>query len=115
MPADALERTLGEVDRIAAGEARDPFGRDSFGPGSHTPPFHAIGPLSISIGSTGGLRVDAQMQVLDTSGDPIPGLYGAGINAASNALIAGHGHALVWAFATGRIAGENAVAEPAAT
>ena len=115
VPPDALERTLGEVDRIAAGEARDPFGRDSFGPGSHTPPFHAIGPLSISIGSTGGLRVDAQMQVLDTSGDPIPGLYAAGINAASNALIAGHGHALVWAFATGRIAGENASAEPAAT
>ena len=55
------------------------------------------------------------MRVLDTSGTPVAGLYGAGINAASNALIAGHGHALVWAFATGRIAGENAVAEPAIT
>ncbi len=113
VPSDALEQTLGEVDRIAAGEARDPFGRDAFGPGPLTPPFHAIGPLSISIGSTGGLRVDAEMHVLDTSGDPIPGLYGAGINAASNALIAGHGHALVWAFSTGRIAGGNAAAEPA--
>ena len=110
--SDALAQTLDEVGRIAVGEARDPFGRDGLGPGPLTPPFHAIGPLSVVLGSTGGLRVDADMQVLDTSGDPIQGLYGAGINAASNALIAGHGHALVWAFATGRIAGENAATEP---
>ena len=114
VPPDALEQTLGEVDRIAAGDARDVFGRDGFGPGPLRPPFHAIGPLSVVLGSTGGLRVDADMQVLDTSGDPIPGLYGAGINAASNALIAGHGHALVWAFATGRIAGENAASDSTA-
>ena len=113
VPPDALEQTLDEVDRIAAGEARDPFGRDGFGPGPLTPPFHAIGPLSVVLGSTGGLKVDHDMHVLDDSGDAIPGLYGAGINAASNALIAGHGHALVWAFATGRIAGERASADPA--
>ncbi len=113
VPADALEQTLDEVGRIAAGEARDPFGRDSFGPGPFRPPFHAIGPLSIFIGSTGGLKVDADMRVLDTSGTPIAGLHAAGINAASNALIAGH--ALVWAFATGRIAGGNAATEPAIT
>ena len=112
MPPDALEQTLDEVDRITAGEARDPFGRDGFGSGPVRPPLHAIGPLSVVLGSTGGLKVDADMQVLDASGDPIPGLYGAGINAASSALIAGHGHALVWAFATGRIAGKNAAAEP---
>ena len=115
VPADALEQTLHEVDRIATGEARDPFGRDGFGPAPLRPPFHAIGPLSIFMGSTGGLRVDSNMRVLDTSGAPIPGLYAAGINAASNALIAGHGHALVWAFATGRIAGKNAAAEPTTT
>ncbi len=113
VPPDVLEQTLDEVGRIAAGEARDPFGRGGFGPGPLRPPFHAIGPLSIVIGSTGGLKVDHDMHVLDDSGDPIPGLYGAGINAASNALIAGHGHALVWAFATGRIAGENAAGGPA--
>ena len=112
VPADALEQTLNDVDRIAAGEARDPFGRDGFGPGPSRPPFHAIGPLSIFMGSTGGLKVDANMRVLDTSGAPIAGLYAAGINAASNALIAGHGHALVWAFATGRIAGKNAATVP---
>ena len=114
VPPDALEQTLDEVDRIAIGEARDAFGRDGFGPGSLIPPFHAIGPLSVVLGSTGGLKIDAEMHVLDNSGAPIPGLYGAGITAASNALIAGHGHALVWAFATGRIAGENAAAESTA-
>ena len=114
VPPDALEQTLDEVGRIAAGEARDPFGRGGFGPGPPRPPFHAIGPLSIVIGSTGGLKVDHDMHVLDNSGDPIPGLYGAGINAASNALIAGHGHALVWAFATGRIAGERAASDSTA-
>ena len=108
VPADGLGRTLDEVDRVAGGEASDPFGRESFGPGPLRPPFHAIGPLRTFISATGGLRVDGEMRVLDTSGAPIEGLYAAGINAASNALIAGHGHALVWAFATGRIAGENA-------
>ena len=102
------------MDRIATGEARDPFGRDGFGPGPFRPPFHAIGPLRTFISATGGLKIDADMRVLDTSGAPIAGLYAAGINAASNALIAGHGHALVWAFATGRIAG-NAAAESAIT
>ena len=67
VPPDALEQILKEVDRIAAGEARDPFGRDGFGPRpSRGRPFHAIGPLSIFMGSTGGLRVDANMRVLDT-------------------------------------------------
>ncbi len=115
VPPDALERTLKEVDRIVMGEARDPFGRRSFGPGPFRPPFHAIGPLRTFIASTGGLKVDADMRVLDTTGAPIDGLYAAGINAASNALIAGHGHALVWAFATGRIAGTNAAAGAAIT
>ena len=111
VPPDALAQTLEEVGRIATGEVRDSFGRDGFGPAPLRPPFHAIGPLSISIGSTGGLRVDRDMHVLDNSGSPIAGLYGSGINAASDALIAGHGHALAWAFATGRIAGENAASE----
>ena len=73
VPPDALAQTLDEVGRVAAGEARDPLGRDGFGPGPLKPPFHAIGPLSISMGSTGGLKVDAQMHVLDTSGRTHPG------------------------------------------
>ncbi len=115
VPPDALRQTIDEVGRIASGEARDPFGRDRFGPGPFRPPFHAIGPLRTFISATGGLRIDSDMRVLDKSGAPIDGLYAAGINAASNALIAGHGHALVWAFATGRIAGNNAAAEPVTT
>ena len=55
------------------------------------------------------------MRVLDKSGTPISRLFAAGINAASNTFIAGHGHALVWAFATGQIAGKNAATIPTLT
>ena len=50
------------------------------------------------------------MRVLDAEGRPIQRLYAAGMTGSSNVLIAGHGHALAWTFATGRIAGANAAA-----
>ena len=111
LPVGRFEETLCEVNRIARGESLDPFGRRRVGPGVSKPPFYAIGPLGVSLSSSGGLKIDANARVLDTSGIPIPRLYAAGINGSSNAFIAGHGHALVWAFATGQIAGRNAGSE----
>ncbi len=51
--------------------------------------------------------VNRAMNVLDTHGDPIPGLYAGGTNARIIPYI-GHGYALAWAMASGRIAGRSA-------
>ena len=41
-------------------------------------PFHAAAFGISDLGTKGGLRTDAAARVLDTSGQPIPGLYAAG-------------------------------------
>jgi len=58
----------------------------------------------------GGLQVDRAMNVLSTHGDPIPGLYSGGTNARIIPYI-GHGYALAWAMASGRIAGRSAASQ----
>ena len=111
VPADALEEDMGLTAQAAAGALPEPFGKTPTGRGIAVPPFYAIGPIRPNIGSSGGLKVDRDMRVIDAGGSAIPHLYAAGINGASNALIAGHGHALSWAFTSGHIAGENAASE----
>ncbi|MDR0350721.1 MAG: accessory Sec-dependent serine-rich glycoprotein adhesin [Coriobacteriales bacterium] len=44
-------------------------------------PFYAAQMAPGTCGTSGGLRVNADAQVLDTAGNPIPGLYSAGNNA----------------------------------
>ncbi|NGM20751.1 FAD-dependent oxidoreductase [Roseomonas stagni] len=43
-----------------------------------TGPFHAYPIISANVFTFGGVRVDEKARVLDTGGDPIPGLYAAG-------------------------------------
>ena len=105
-----MQRTLDDLNEAATGRAPDAFGRDFTGIGPFTPPFYALGPIKAVLGSSGGLSVDRKMRVLDAEGRPIQRLYAAGMTGSSNVLIAGHGHALAWTFATGRIAGANAAA-----
>jgi len=115
IPHNALKKTLDTYNDFVRNNLSDPFGRPRPGAGLSKPPFYAIGPLRTSVSSGGGLKVDTRMRVLDKSGTPISRLFAAGINAASNTFIAGHGHALVWAFATGQIAGKNAATIPSHT
>ncbi|HEY5340481.1 MAG TPA: FAD-dependent oxidoreductase, partial [Candidatus Aquilonibacter sp.] len=73
-------------------------------------PFHVLGPAGeYLMNSGGGLRVDRTMNVLDNSGEPIPGLFSGGTNARIIPYI-GHGYALAWAMASGHIAGTSAAA-----
>ena len=109
-PASTVQRTLDDLNEAATGRAPDAFGRDFTGIGPFTPPFYALGPIKAVLGSSGGLKVDRKMRVLDAEGRPIHRLSAAGMTGSSNVLIAGHGHALAWTFATGRIAGANAAA-----
>ena len=74
-------------------------------------PYTVLGPLGCYLMNTGGgLQVDRAMNVLSTHGDPIPGLYSGGTNARIIPYI-GHGYALAWAMASGRIAGRSAASQ----
>jgi fumarate reductase flavoprotein subunit len=72
-------------------------------------PFVALGPVrSYIIFTDGGLAVDERLRVLDAQDRPIPGLFAAGAAGQGGVLLEGHGHHLIWAFTSGRIAGRSA-------
>lgn len=79
-----------------------------------TAPFYAVRVVPGSFGTFSGLRTDGQARVLDTGGQPIPGLYAAGTDMAS--VMGGHypagginlGPALTFGFIAGRHAAGRA-------
>lgn len=93
IPPRALEETYERWNMYAA-EGVDPdFHRHDYhwGYGGQarkpqpmtTPPFYAVEIFVGAIGTKGGPRYNKHAQVLNTQGQPIPGLYVAGNNAAS--------------------------------
>ncbi|MEI8400386.1 MAG: FAD-dependent oxidoreductase [Alcaligenaceae bacterium] len=75
----------------------------------HLPPFCALGPVeSFIIITDGGLRVNAQHEVLRSDQTVIEGLYAVGSAGQGGLLLEGHGHHLAWAFVSGRRAGRFA-------
>lgn len=77
------------------------------------PPFYALGPVGVWVAFTdGGLRVDRAMRVLRADGTPLPRLFAAGATGQDAVFLGGHGHHLLWAFTSGRVAGANAAALP---
>ena len=96
---DRLENTVNRVNRFAVTGVDEDFGRGSapydryYGDQSVQPnpnlapideaPFYALKVYPGDIGTKGGLATDETARVLDTAGQPIPGLYAIGNNAAS--------------------------------
>ena len=74
-----------------------------------TPPFYTIRCLPGITFTYGGARVNAKAQVLDTGGQPIPGLYAAGADV-GGIYTRGYTGGLVLGLAFGRIAGRAAAA-----
>jgi succinate dehydrogenase/fumarate reductase flavoprotein subunit len=78
-----------------------------------TPPFYAVKGHVALCDAYGGIKIDENMQALDTEDKPIPGLYAAGSTAGcweSEAYCYRlTGHLVGFALNSGRIAGENAV------
>lgn len=106
--ADVTELTK-TIDRFTAavtGDRIDNFGRTEFG-APIDGNLHVLGPIRPYATITeGGLTVDESMQVLDSTGSPIPGLFAAGSVAGGHHLV-GHGHHHSWIFTSGRIAGRS--------
>ncbi|OBK78432.1 FAD-binding protein [Mycobacterium sp. 1164985.4] len=90
VPATHLEETVRRFNEFAARGVDDDFGRGgesfdrAFTGGASplvpidTPPYRAAAFGVSDLGTKGGLRTDTDARVLDTSGQPIPGLYAAG-------------------------------------
>ena len=74
-----------------------------------TPPFFALRCLPGITFTYGGARVNARAQVLDTSRQPIPGLYAAGADV-GGVYTRGYTGGLALGLAFGRIAGRAAAA-----
>ena len=72
-----------------------------------TPPFYAATLNPVWHDSYGGLRINGRAQVIDTQGEPIPGLYAGGESSGG-----GNQHGLGRALVHGYIAGTNAAREP---
>ncbi|WP_406692399.1 FAD-binding protein [Saccharopolyspora sp. ID03-671] len=87
VPAEPLAAEIAALAQVDPGET------DRFGRSAATPlraPFRAVEIIPALFHTQGGLLVDEHARVLDTAGDPIPGLYAAGGAAAG---ISGHGAA----------------------
>jgi fumarate reductase flavoprotein subunit len=76
-------------------------------------PYYLIESSYNQLGTTTGLVVNARMQVLDTTDNPIEGLYSCGSDAAStlyNNMYTGQGDCIAFAITSGKIAGESTAA-----
>ena len=100
----------------STGEAVDPFGKDAsyIDPIGETGPYYAVKGAAYIYGTIGGLDVDINMNVLDETRKPIPGLYAVGQDSMGvlftpqDAYVSYGGAAHGWVLTSGRIAGANA-------
>jgi len=78
-----------------------------------TPPYYAIKGHVAICDAYGGIKINENMEALDTDDNPIPGLYAAGSTAgcweSEKYCERLTGHLVGWALNSGRIAGEKAV------
>lgn len=112
VPADEFVKTLNRYNQMCYAGHDDQFGkRKELMIPLDKPPYYALrfGPAVLVV--IGGLKVNADMEVLDENGDPVPGLYAVGNAAAGRygvdypMVIPGtsHGTALTLGFVTGDI------------
>jgi len=112
--AEALQRTIDEYN-LACERGYDPIfakERRHLVP-LRTPPYYAIRCGVDYLDTIGGLKINERMEVLDTQGKAVPGLYGAGIDTGGwvgdTYCVRLTGTTFAFAINSGRIAAENAV------
>jgi succinate dehydrogenase/fumarate reductase flavoprotein subunit len=105
---DNLLKTVEGYNRFVKLGRDEDFGRSPLGAGLQKPPFYVMGPAESYLSVTkGGLDINTRFQVLNESGNAIPGLYAGGGNA-GGLLFMSHGLGISWALTSGRLAGKEA-------
>jgi succinate dehydrogenase/fumarate reductase flavoprotein subunit len=123
VPQITLNETVARFnDQIRSGETTDIDGLPPEGePPSFTidvPPYYATKLYPMANKSAGGIAIDMDTRVLDSTGEPIPGLYAAGEvtgSAGINGLNGLDGMFTGPAILTGRVAGRAVARELAAS
>ena len=106
MPPEVLENTVARYNSfVDAGEDAD-FGKPAPKYRIETPPFYAGWSTPVVHDSRVGLRINAECQVVDLSGNVIPGLYCGGESAGGFSM-----HGLARCVVQGYIAGRVAASE----
>lgn len=112
LPITAVENALRNLNATAKRGAQCPHGR-TVQRELQAGPWVLLGPVKPYFTTTeGGARVNQRMQVLDTTGQPIAGLYAVGQNGLSGMVLFGHGLHIAWAMTSGRLAGKNIMHPP---
>jgi fumarate reductase flavoprotein subunit len=115
LPGEDLAATVAAVNRVARGEAPDPFGRADLSGRPLEPPFYGVHVRGALFHTQGGLVVDDRARVLRPDETPIAGLYAGGGTAVgvSGRGVEGYlaGNGLLAATVLGKIAGEAAADE----
>jgi succinate dehydrogenase/fumarate reductase flavoprotein subunit len=109
MPPDNLEQTVARYNSFVDSGTDEDFGKPKPLYKIVNPPFYAAWATPVVHDTRAGLRINAKCQVVDMSGNVIPGLYCGGETAGGFSQ-----HGLARATCQGYIAGKNATAEPRA-
>jgi succinate dehydrogenase/fumarate reductase flavoprotein subunit len=106
MPGSTLESTVTRYNSFVDGGKDEDFGKPTPKYKFGTPPFYAAWATPVVHDCRAGIRINAKCQVVDFSGNVIPGLYSGGETAGGFSL-----HGLARCCVQGRIAGRNAASE----
>lgn len=111
MPADAFTATMEKWNASVAAQTDAEFGRTSFKAPLDTAPYYAIKVAPGIHHTMGGVKINAEAEVLTADGTAIPGLYAAG--EITGGVHGGNrlgGNAVCDIVVFGQIAGKNAAA-----
>lgn len=112
VPAETLEQTVAEFNRMVSEKSDPAFGRTVFAKKIDTAPFYAVARVPAVHHTMGGVRINDRAQVLREDGTTIPGLYAAGeVTGGMHGNNRLGGNALPDVIVFGRIAGKNVAAE----
>jgi fumarate reductase flavoprotein subunit len=107
IPESNLQTTLASFVRYAGGQEPDAFGRTGDTHPLEGQRWVLLGPAKAWFTTTeGSPAINENMQVLNESGKPIPGLYAVGQNGLGGQILWGHGLHIGWAITSGRLVGK---------
>ena len=112
VPANALEATIAEFNKLVKAGKPDEFGRTLWENTIEEGPFYAVAFTPCVHHTMGGLEINGEAEVLNTSGQVIEGLYAAGeVTGGIHGTNRVGGNAVPDALTFGKIAGGNAAAK----
>lgn len=112
VPAEKLVAAVEDFNAHVESKEADEFGRTLYSTPIDDAPFYAAPRVPTVHHTMGGVKINTKAQVLDTDGNPIPGLYAAGeVTGGIHGTNRLGGNALTDTVVFGRIAGAEAAAE----